>query len=71
MHFSGKPRCPVEHVSHSHAVFLVVGQQLLLNGLALSLVCGGPDAPLVTGDLGHVLSAIFPLPTIQPGLNYV
>jgi hypothetical protein len=40
---------------------------------AARLVFGdlGPEAPEVRGDLGRVLSAIFPLPTIQPGFNYV
>ncbi len=40
---------------------------------AARLVLGdlGPEAPEVKGDLGRVLSAIFPLPTIQPGFNYV
>jgi predicted N-acetyltransferase YhbS len=40
---------------------------------AARLVCGdlGPEAPKVEGDLGRVLSAVFPLPTIQPGFNYV
>jgi predicted N-acetyltransferase YhbS len=38
---------------------------------AARLVCGGPEAPEVPGELGRVLSAIFPLPTIQPGFNYV
>ena len=38
---------------------------------AARLVCGGPEAPEVAGELGRVLSAIFPLPTIQPGFNYV
>lgn len=40
---------------------------------AARLVLGdlGPEAPEVTGNLGRVLSAIFPLPTIQPGFNYV
>jgi predicted N-acetyltransferase YhbS len=46
--------------------------QLDLSGAA-RLVFGhlGPEAPEVKGDLGRVLSAIFPLPTIQPGFNYV
>jgi predicted N-acetyltransferase YhbS len=38
---------------------------------AARLVCGGPEAPELAGELGRVLSAIFPLPTIQPGFNYV
>ncbi len=40
---------------------------------AARLVFGdlGPEAPEVRGDLGRVLCAIFPLPTIQPGFNYV
>lgn len=38
---------------------------------AARLVCGSPDAPQIPGDLGRALSAIFPLPTISPGLNYV
>jgi hypothetical protein len=37
---------------------------------AAHLVCGGPEAPEIAGDLGRVLSAVFPLPTIQPGFNY-
>lgn len=50
-----------------------LGEETLTLDLAAAarLVCGGPDAPQVPGALGRVLSAIFPLPTIQPGLNYV
>lgn len=38
---------------------------------AAPLVLGGPDAPKVDGDLGRVLSAIFPVPFPMPGFNYV
>ncbi len=38
---------------------------------AARIVCGAPDAPEVSGDLGRVLARLYPLPTIAPGLNYV
>jgi predicted N-acetyltransferase YhbS len=38
---------------------------------AAPLVLGGPGAPPVSGDLGRVLSAIFPVPFPMPGFNYI
>jgi len=38
---------------------------------AAPLVLGGPKAPRVSGDLGRVLSTIFPIPFPMPGFNYV
>ncbi len=38
---------------------------------AAPLVLGGPGALEVPGDLGRLLSAIFPIPFPQPGFNYV
>lgn len=38
---------------------------------ACRLVCGHPNARTAEGALGRALGAIFPLPTIQAGLNYV
>ena len=38
---------------------------------AAPLVLGGPDAPGVTGELGRLLSEIFPVPFPMPGFNYV
>lgn len=49
------------------------GDERLECGLseAAPLVLGGPDAPEVTGELGRVLSAIFPVPFPTPGFNYI
>jgi len=49
------------------------GEEALEVGLsqAAPLVLGGPGAPSVKGDLGRVLSAIFPIPFPMPGFNYV
>ncbi len=38
---------------------------------AVRLVLGSPDAPSVRGELGRVLSQIFPLPMPLPGFNAV
>jgi hypothetical protein len=38
---------------------------------AAPLVLGGPGAPKVDGELGRVLSTIFPIPFPMPGFNYV
>ena len=38
---------------------------------AARLVFGAPDAPDMSGDLGRVLSRIFPLPIPPPGVNYI
>jgi len=38
---------------------------------AVRLVLGSPEAPSVGGELGRVLSAIFPLPMPMPGFNAV
>ncbi len=38
---------------------------------AARLVFGAPDAPDVSGDLGQVLSRIFPLPIPPPGVNFI
>jgi len=70
------PECDLSHLSFAQdgeTCTFALGEETLALDLsaAARLVCGGPDAPQVPGDLGRVLSAIFPLPTIQPGLNYV
>jgi predicted N-acetyltransferase YhbS len=40
--------------------------------VACRLVFGaGKEVPEVPGELGRVLAKIYPLPTVQPGLNYV
>jgi GNAT superfamily N-acetyltransferase len=38
---------------------------------AAALVLGGPEAPLVEGELGRVLASLYPVPFPLPGLNYV
>lgn len=38
---------------------------------AAPLVLGGPGAPKVKGEVGRVLSAVFPIPFPMPGFNYV
>lgn len=38
---------------------------------AAALVLGGPEAPLVEGQLGRVVASLFPVPFPLPGLNYV
>jgi hypothetical protein len=38
---------------------------------AAALVLGGPEAPLVEGELGRVVASLFPVPFPLPGLNYV
>jgi predicted N-acetyltransferase YhbS len=48
------------------------GEELQVDpSAAVRIVLGSPDAPHVKGELGRVLNRLFPLPTIQPGLNYV
>ena len=52
--------------------FAFAGEELQLDpSAAVRIVLGSPDAPQVEGELGRVLNRLFPLPTIQPGLNYV
>lgn len=46
------------------AVELDLGQSALV-------VLGGPNAPEIPGDLGRVLSQVFPLPAPVPGLNHL
>ncbi len=38
---------------------------------AAPLMLGGPGGPALSGDLGQLLSAIFPIPFPMPGFNYV
>ena len=38
---------------------------------AAPLVLGGPNAPLVEGDLGRVLAEVFPIPFPRPGFDFV
>jgi hypothetical protein len=40
-------------------------------GQAALVVLGGPDMPAIPGDLGRVLSQVFPLPAPVPGLNHL
>ncbi len=40
-------------------------------GRATALVLGGPEASRVGGELGRLLSSIYPIPLPLPGMNYV
>jgi predicted N-acetyltransferase YhbS len=40
-------------------------------GQSALVVLGGPKAPAIPGDLGRVLSQVFPLPVPAPGLNHL
>jgi predicted N-acetyltransferase YhbS len=70
------PRVDLRRLSfsqHGDTCTFAFGEEQLQLDLshAAPLVLGGADAPQVPGDLGRVLSAIFPLPLPLPGFNYV
>jgi len=70
------PRADLRRLSFAQqgdACTFALGEERLQLDLshAAPLVLGGADAPQVPGDLGRVLSAIFPLPLPLPGFNYV